>query len=79
MKFYVYRTSHRKETPPCDGAYQELVSFFDYEPDMEWVVEIPNLEALIELVKKGGKEVIIDSNQSWCSLPSIEIYDSYRE
>lgn len=49
------------------------------EDDREaWVVEINTLEDLQKLISKYGRLIITDEN--WDTrLPSIEIYDSYRE
>ena len=44
----------------------------------EWVVEINTLEELLKFINKYG-QVIIGSWYKYKNLPSIEIYDDYRE
>ncbi len=44
-----------------------------------WVIEINSLEDLVELQKEHGELVIGSSYNHKDQIPSIEIYDSYRE
>ena len=59
----------------------------DYGIDKVWTIEIEDLESLIAFVKQYGGCVIMRSERTvellsegiTMSLPSIQIYDTYRE
>jgi len=46
------------------------------QEETKWTIEINTLEELIKFCKKHGN-IIVDSDD--CDIPSIEIYDDYRE
>jgi hypothetical protein len=87
MRFIVKRTSglgwdDKQGTRPTENATLETVELKTSRGELtrdEWVVEIDSLEALIELVDKEKTEIVVDNDKDRKSLPSIEIYDDYRE
>lgn len=70
MKFRVTRTSSYAfdEEPPCEGASKALSELYG---DGQWYIELKDLEALTEFLRRYGSCVISDGY--------IEIYDDYRE
>ena len=74
MKFEVFRSSNILPTltdkPPCEGATLVSDVQFPY-----WTIEIESLEALIAFCEKNGK-VVIEPDKP---LPTLEIYDTWRE
>lgn len=88
MKFIVSRTgqSSRDTSAPCEGAVREQITRrYLHSGELgeriteEWVTEIDDLVALMAFCDAHG-ECIIDSGSTYSdNLPSIEIYDDYRE
>ena len=70
MKFYCERTS-KIWGRPCDEATQ--VDEYTY------TIEINSLEQLMSFVDRHGDVVIIPPNDDNKKLPTIEIYDTWRE
>jgi len=77
MKFMVSRTSSIWDDTldnscrkPCDEAVREA--------EEEWFIEIPNLEALLEFIRKYGRVVIMRTIVN-PDIFEIEIYDTCRE
>jgi hypothetical protein len=72
MKFLIERTSNNEYAKqPCPEAYAGYI-------DGDWVVHIEDLDDLIDFVKRYGN-IIISAESSYNTLPTIEIYDDYRE
>ena len=73
MRFRITRTSDWKNCP-CREAV------FNMETQ-EYNIEINTLEELVAFAKKYGKLVFYDDNfyGKEKDIPSIEIYDDYRE
>ena len=77
MKFRVSRTSDRSaELPPCDGAYLDVRG---HERTNKWAIEIDSLESFIKLINIVGEIVVCFPCKYNDFLPSIEIYDTFRE
>lgn len=82
MKFLITRTSDRNKRedthPPKKGAQWSKAS--GSRRRGHWFINIKSLEDLIELVEFDGP-VILDSDVALTgnSIPSIEIYDDYKE
>ena len=68
-EWYGKGKNHRVE----DG---QIVRDFD---DTAWFLTVANMEDLIGLIKLWGCPVIVGPYLCMGSLPSIEIYDDYRE
>ena len=90
MKFYISRTSDgnfNEETPPIDVAKGEKVSYIAKFYDgtsrevnrTAWPIEIKDLDALMDLVRKEGKIVIDIQDCIYKFGPRIIIYDDYLE
>ena len=88
MTFKVSRTSEwgfKKNNPPCKNAVPAVEEYYDYwnattrKRDI-WTIEINTLEELMERKKEVNEDdqqvglIIFDDK-----IPSIEIYDDYRE
>lgn len=74
MEFIISRTSHRtlwqNEVPPCEGAYQKHPS------EITWYIIINSLEELLSLEERVGHDLVL----GWYGpVPTIEIYDTWRE
>lgn len=81
MKFYVRRTSDwRLTNPPCDGAIEEKYVIENvYGEKIErtrFFINIESLEELMGFISEQG-EVVVGTEYN--DLPTIEIYDGYRE
>lgn len=77
MKFIIYRTSNMvptKEAKPCEEATLDR----EVNRMATWTVEIESIEALCAFCNKYG-DVIIHPKEEDEEIPSLEIYDSYRE
>lgn len=86
MKFIIFRTSsdrYRPETPLDESKYK-LKKIFDRkkDPNVEWShdewhyeINITSVKQLLDISKDVGK-IIIDHDKE---IPTIEIYDDYRE
>jgi len=75
MKFAIERTSsygEEEKNPEVEGAINA---------ESWWEIEIKTAEELVELCKKTDAEIIISLGRiaRKHSLPTIEIYDDYRE
>jgi len=71
MKFTIERTSDwGGEQAPCQAAQRDG----DY-----WVIEIETLEDLLKLRDETGDDLIVGRAYAAKDMPSIEIYDTYRE
>lgn len=71
MKFLIDRSSNlspMSKKAPCEGAVREAGA---------WTIEIATLDDLLAISKRSKHNLIIDASGS--GLPSIEIYDCYRE
>jgi len=81
MLFVIDTTSYRydeEDAAPCEGA--TVYKFTDQAGNVrtKWVIEIADLEDLMRLKALGRVNLII--GHDYCTaLPSIEIYDDYRE
>ncbi len=78
MRFNVERTSNTcGEVSPCDGAIEiSSQHLYDDVYCREWEIEIATLDDLMALHRAHGK-LVIKTHQS--EMPTIEIYDDYRE
>lgn len=74
MRFGITRTSDWEKNCPCKE------SVFNKETQ-EYNIEINTLEELVAFARKYGKLVFTDDNfyGEETDIPSIEIYDDYRE
>ncbi len=74
MEFHITRTSdvyNDTKPKPCDGAYLK---------NNIWCIKITSLEKLLQLSKQEGELVIEnDGFHNSQGIPSIEIYDDWRE
>ena len=70
MKFYCERTS-KFVGQPCDEA--ERVN------DLTYTIEINSLEQLMDFIDRHGEVVVFPSEPDGRPLPTIEIYDTWRE
>lgn len=78
MIFDISRTSNcAHKVPPCKEAYLSENPEWPNKDFKQWLIEINSLEELINLSKSEDDELVINSNGN--HLPSIEIYDGYRE
>lgn len=84
MKFCVYRTCGKPGEKPCAGAYKSNIKiditnkYHDFDQsDLEYCVDIADLQDLMEFVGKYG-EIIIDRHPRY-NVNTIEIYDGWRE
>jgi hypothetical protein len=73
MKFYIERTSDYGAKPTADAVYVETDGDFGYKM---YTIEIRTLEELMKLIEKEGQIVISPNSKG---LPTIEIYDDWRE
>lgn len=72
---------HYNEIKACPPWRNKDVPAEDVMEDC-WTVEVNTLEGLLELAKSNKSPVIIappDSSGRGFQIPSIEIYDGYRE
>jgi hypothetical protein len=72
MKYRVIRTSLWDNGLPCSGATLEYVN-----GSFVHTITLNDLDALMAFVRENGKCIIFNSNPNL--LPTIEIYDDYRE
>ncbi len=88
MRFLVSRSSYNWSGPPndkpCDDAFLISVPQRPFlgrpRPDAdEWVVDIRDLEHLVQLTKDVGAVIVTTDGCAEGRLPSLEIYDDYRE
>jgi len=73
MKMKIYRTSGifaRERKKPYENAIQA--------DDGSYVIEVNTLEELLEVANNTEKRLVIETYND-PQLPSIEIYDEYRE
>lgn len=77
MKFIITRTSQRaRKGKPCEEAILEQI---DKNKEL-YTIEISSLNELIDFIKKQEHAVVIqDKSYFNKGLPSIEIYDDWRE
>ena len=69
MRFTISRASDWSgKNAPCDGAQKRS----DDGLQIEWEIEIADLDALITLIKTVNRSVVVDEN-------SIIIYDHHLE
>ena len=92
MKFRIHRSSESTygydpeegldQGPPIDGAT------FDYEESKElweyvWTIEVKDMDDLFNLISQEGYRFIVDGpgseDKGAKALPTIEIYNQYRE
>lgn len=79
MKFEISRTNVDSNEQPCSGAEPFWVG---PPPETEgmvnklWSIEIATLDDLLAFAKEYGGRLVISYNSE---LPSLEIYDGYRE
>lgn len=89
MRFLIKRTSTGifSDIAPIIGAEPEeltrVIQSTPYTKPFEervtqWWIDVPSLEALLELVTSEGR-VIVDWEDLKREVPTIEIYDDYRE
>ena len=78
MKFRVIRTSDwMYKDAPCEGAVIDHVNKYG---DNVWTIEIADLTALLDLCAKEVTSVVVSGPCGVSdNLPTIEIYDDYRE
>ena len=76
MKFRITRTSDWvRNDAPCDGAFLDGTT---PHGEKKWAIEIPDLESLVKL--SDDCAIIVNTATPYTdNLPSIEIYDDYRE
>lgn len=83
MKFEISRVSEWHDKSPCEEAYSQEVEFFAYEgepnPQTVWFIDINTLEELMAFCTKYGDLVLRPSTWRIADVPSLEIYDDYRE
>ncbi len=73
MKLNIERTSSTThKDPPCEGATRVGDAY-------EWTIELASLEALVALTESVGESIIVHAPIREGDLPSLEIYDYYRE
>ena len=78
MKFIIERTScYSGSEQPCEGA--SIFSHDDKWDETKWSIEINSLEDLMALAGKEGELIVAAPCEATYNLPSIEIYDTYRE
>ena len=70
MEFTIRRTSHWGKKKPTAKAY---------EGNDIWYIEIKDLDALMSLVGEEGDIIVSDTTWGSEGMPSLEIYDNYRE
>ena len=76
MKFRVSRTSDwAGDNEPCKGSFVEENTNYG----TKWAIELADLDALIDLCKKEGYIIVKGECPATDGLPSLEIYDDYRE
>lgn len=81
MKFRITRTSNWSgERAPYEGTYLDKIEYkgTSYEHKY-WAIDISSLEELIALRDKVGEALVIEKEDEEPGLPSIDIYDYYRE
>ena len=85
MKFRITRTSHdwfEVDKPPCDGCraedYTERINRHNVQ-DRGWFRDLESLEELLEFVAEQRVPVIVGPYTFAPDIPTIEIYDDYRE
>lgn len=78
MKFRVRRTSDWLcEDAPCEGA---VIDHTDRYGSNVWTIEVADLTALLDLCAKEVTSVVVSGPSEYINnLPTIEIYDDYRE
>ena len=81
MKFRITRTSDwSNEKSPCEGAYLDKIEYegtsYEYR---HWAIDISSLEELIALRDKVEEALVLEKEDDEHGLPSIDIYDYYRE
>ena len=78
MKFYIERTSdHHNGSQPTPNAVctcRKYYKQYDMYQDA-YTIEINTLEELMKLVEKEGRIIILPTKR----MPTIEIYDDFRE
>jgi len=67
----------RSGEPPCEGAYFHEHRDIGCRHVNLWRIELPTLEALIDLSKRVKETLIVDP--VFYDPPDITIYDSYVE
>lgn len=84
MKFEIYSTDDYLSGPREGPKPYAKASLEDYPTDnwptlRRWFVEINTIEDLMEIRKETKHELVI-GDSIWCDpLPSIEVYNDYRE
>lgn len=77
MKFRVTRTSLRgRDKPPTSDAHK--IGEDEYGQAV-YEIEIASLEALVQFCRDEGTVICGAEKKTSRSMPTIEIYDDYRE
>ena len=81
MKLVVRRTSDSTREKPCAEAYRQMVTYVnprgEEETEALWVIDFEIVDDLMRFFYEYGDIVI--RRGSWDGLPTVEIYDDYRE
>jgi hypothetical protein len=81
MKFVVRRTSDDTDEKPCAEAYRQMVTYVNpmgkTETEALWVIDFEIVDDLMRFFYEYGDLVI--RRGCWNGLPTVEIYDDYRE
>lgn len=74
MKFQVVRTSQwlSEKKSPCQEA------IYDKEKEM-WIIEFNTLNDLLSFTKENGDYIVLSTPTEDGEIPTVEIYDDYRE
>lgn len=86
MKFHVTRTSNYSDNiKPCEKAKEiitEIRSVNTTTARKIWYIEVNSIEDLLSFIDEQESEVVINTQKTDIvdyGMPSIEIYDDYRE
>lgn len=82
MRFRIFHTGHDESmTTPWEGAVKaDEPDYLGWDgPVYRWFLDVPTLDALLTLVRATPECHIVLSSEPLDTVPSIEIYDDYRE